>query len=117
MFPREERLRKRREFLRVYARGAKVRTRLFFIYLLENDLPYSRMGVTVSRKVGKTNIRNRLKRRLREIFRKNKRLINPPSDLVINTSAFTAKASFALLEEEFKKVFRQEGGAQRECGN
>ena len=117
VFPREERLRKRKEFLRVYAIGTKVRTRLFFIYLLENDLPYSRMGVTASRKVGKTNIRNRLKRRLREIFRQNKRLIYPPSDVVINTSAYTAKASFVLLEEEFKKVFRQEGGAQDGCGN
>ena len=117
VFPREERLRKRKEFLRVYERGAKVKTKLFFIYLLENGLPYSRMGITVSRKVGKTNIRNQLKRRLREIFRKNKKVVSPPSDLVINTSPVTARAPFALLEEEFRGVFLQEDGAKDECGN
>ena len=115
VFPPEERLRKRREFLRVYERGAKVKTRLFFIYLLENDLPHSRLGVTVSRKVGKTVVRNQLKRRFREVFRKNKRLVSPPSDLVINTSAVTAKAPFALLEEEFRKVFLSKDRVKDKC--
>jgi ribonuclease P protein component len=115
LFPREERLRKRREYIRVYERGARFKTRLFFIYLLENGLPYSRLGVTVSRKVGKTVVRNQLKRRFREVFRKNKRLVSPPSDLVINTSAVTAKAPFARLEEEFRKVFLSEDRVQDKC--
>jgi ribonuclease P protein component len=105
VFPREERLRKRREFLRVYESGVKVKSKLFFVYVLENDLPYSRLGVTVSRKVGNTVIRNQVKRRFREVFRQNKQLVSPPSDLVINTSVVTAKASFARLEEEFRRAF------------
>jgi len=116
-FPQAERLRKRKQFLRVYERGAKLRTELFFIYLLENDLPVSRLGITVSRKVGKTNIRNYLKRRLREVFRKNKGVVTPPSDVVINTSRVTAGASFAQLEEEFVKVFVGNDGVGDPCGS
>ena len=93
--PREERLRKRREFLRVYERGAKVKTKLFFIYLLENGLPYSKLGITVSRKVGKTTVRN------------------PPCDLVINTSSITARATLAELEEEFRRPFSESGEGKR----
>jgi len=111
--PREERLRKRREFLRVYERGAKVKTRLFFIYLLENGLPYSRLGITVSRKVGKTTVRNQVKRRLREVFRRNKSIINPPCDLVINTSSITARATLVELEEEFRRPFSESGEGER----
>jgi ribonuclease P protein component len=114
-FPRKERLRKRREFLRVYDRGAKFKTKLFFIYLLENGLPCSRVGITVSRKVGKTNVRNRLKRRLREVFRKNKSVVDPPSDLVINTSRMTAEASYILLEGEFREVFLQRRKGKGRC--
>jgi RNase P protein component len=54
---------------------------------------------------------------LREVFRKNKSVINPPSDLVINTSSITAGAAFALLEEEFRRVFLQANGAKDECSN
>jgi ribonuclease P protein component len=99
----------------VYERGAKVKTRLFYIYLLENGLSYSRMGITVSRKVGRTNTRNQLKRRLREVFRKNKELVIPPSDLVINTSQLTAQASYELLEGEFRGVFLQEEVTENGC--
>ena len=116
-FPRTERLRNRKEFLRVYERGAKVRTKLFFIYVLENDLPYSRMGITVSRKVGKTNIRNQLKRRLREVFRKHKSVVTPPSDVVINTSRVTAGATYAQLEADFVKIFVGDDGAGDGCGS
>ena len=115
VFRRKERLRKRKEFLRVYESGVKLRTKLFFVFLLENGLPYSRLGITVSRKVGKPILRNQLKRRLREVFRRNKHLVDPPSDVVINTSVLTARASVSLLEEEFRSVFLGEGGAKDEC--
>jgi hypothetical protein len=51
---------------------------------------------------------------LREVFRKNKSIVNPPSDVVINTSVVTARASFSLLEQEFRSVFLREDGARDE---
>ena len=51
-FGKEERLRKRKEFLEVYEKGEKLAGRVFFCYFLRRDLSFSRLGVTVSRKIG-----------------------------------------------------------------
>jgi ribonuclease P protein component len=96
-----ERLRKRAEFLEVYRRGEKVRGRYFFLYFLRNNLPHSRLGITVTRKLGKTVIRNRIKRRLREVFRKNKSSVRPPCDLVVNVTHTAVGASYWALETDF----------------
>ena len=57
-FSKEERLRKRKEFLGVYKRGDNVQATYFVLYLLENRLPYNRLGITVSRKIGKIEYAN-----------------------------------------------------------
>jgi ribonuclease P protein component len=101
-FRKEERLRKRSEFLTVYEKGRKVRTNHFFVYFLQNNLPHSRLGLTVSRKVGKTVARNLIKRRLREIFRRNKTDISPPGDLVVNVKRSATEGTYRMLEKEFR---------------
>lgn len=103
-FRREERLRKRREFLRVYEQGKKIRGSFVFVYLLENDLAVSRLGLTVSRKVGRPVVRNRVKRRLREVFRRHKNLIERPCDVVLNVRRAAAEASYTSLEKEFCRL-------------
>jgi ribonuclease P protein component len=94
------RLRKRGEFLKVYAEGEKIRTQYFFLYRLKNELGRNRLGLTVSRKIGKTVIRNQLKRRLREIFRIHYQGMPPTYDLVINATRVAAKAPYKILERE-----------------
>ncbi|HIJ84915.1 MAG: ribonuclease P protein component [Magnetococcales bacterium] len=68
-FPRTARLLKSREFKLVTDRGKKVHTPLFLVFLQKNSLDNSRLGVTVSKKVGQAVTRNRVKRWLREYFR------------------------------------------------
>lgn len=69
---KEERLLKRREFLRTQRRGRRYVSALLVVYAARVDRAWSRLGVTVSRKVGGAVVRNRVKRRLREAFRRNK---------------------------------------------
>ena len=68
-FCRENRLRKRREFLALYQTAHQVHTPYFVLYIKESRGPESRLGVTASRKIGRPVVRNKIKRRLREIFR------------------------------------------------
>jgi ribonuclease P protein component len=103
-FRKEERLRKRREFLQVYDKGEKLAGRVFFSYFLRNGLSFNRLGLTVSRKIGNTVVRNRIKRRVREIFRLHRHQLVPPCDIVINARRSTGLASYQLLEEEFLKA-------------
>lgn len=103
-FPRQERLRRRREFLKVYERGIKIPGSFCFFFVLKNGLEYSRLGLTVSRRVAKPVVRNRIKRRLREVFRTRKERISPSADIVINARRSAATAQFGELVQEFERA-------------
>lgn len=102
-FSKAERLRKRREFLGVYERGDKIQSTYFVLYMLENGRPHHRLGITVSRKIGRAVVRNRIKRRLREIFRANKQAIYPHCDLVVNAKRSAARARNQQIQEDILK--------------
>ena len=99
-FPPGERLSKRREFLSAYKRGAKVSTAYFVLYMLESNRPYPRLGITVSRKIGPSVVRNRIKRQLREVFRNNKRTVFPPCDVVVNAKRSAATTSSLKIQKD-----------------
>lgn len=90
-FPRRLRLQRRREFLRVQRSGAKHHTRFFLVFVApslsrgsaaEHGLPATRLGVTVTRKVGKAVKRNRIKRLVREAFRRERHALPAGLDMV-----------------------------------
>ncbi len=79
-----ERLHFNKDFERVLKEGKKIWVdRYFLIVYKSNNLNYRRLGLIVSRKIGKAVKRNRVKRLLREIFRKNKELFPEGSDIII----------------------------------
>ena len=63
------RLRRSEDFRAVWAKGQSWTHSLFVIWTTPNDLPYSRIGIVASRKVGKAVVRNRARRLLREAAR------------------------------------------------
>jgi ribonuclease P protein component len=73
-FDKSWRLRKRIDFSAVAARGRKLYLPDFIIIKAASDFSIPRIGVTVSRKVGNSVHRNRIKRLIREFFRNNRNL-------------------------------------------
>jgi ribonuclease P protein component len=105
-FTADDRLRKRSEFQRVYERGEKVFSRNFTLFLLAGEAARPRLGVTVTRRVDGAVGRNRIKRRLREWFRRRKREL-PAVDLVINARPGAATVGFEALCRELDGRLRR----------
>ncbi len=102
-FPRWVRLTQRAEFQKVYDGGRKCARRFVVVYALDRGLDRpTRLGLTVSRRVGNAVTRNRVKRRLREIFRRTHATLPPGLDLVVNARVAAAGASYRQLEEDFR---------------
>lgn len=97
---RAERLRRRSDYLRCYREGRRRHGALSNLHWVPNELPHARLGMTVSRRVGRAVTRVRLKRRIREIYRRwSERRELPAFDLVVHVKPPAADASF----EEFRK--------------
>lgn len=108
--PKKKRLAKRREFVRVYETGGKLFSRYCVLFFAANDLPYSRVGVTATKKLGKANVRNRLKRWTREIYRRQRQLLafdESALDLVINVKPNAAAANFREYSSDLERALRK----------
>ena len=106
-FSREDRLRKRREFEECYASGVRVSGRHLQLFLREHPGPEpgTRLGISVPRRAGIAVARNRLRRRLREIFRRNRDCLGDRAmDLVIQCRPSAAQASFAQLTADYLDI-------------
>jgi len=71
------------------------------LFALPNDAGFCRLGITVTRRSGGAVVRNRLRRLLREAFRRNQQKFAPPLDLVVNVKPQAREKSYGQLEAEF----------------
>ena len=96
-FPKRFRLRKRDEFARVYDRRCSASDGLLLVFAAANDLGHPRLGLSVSRKVGKAVARNRWKRLLREAFRHVRGELPADVDLIVIPRAGAEPALAPLM--------------------
>ena len=108
-----ERLRCPRAYRRVFQQGKKLLSPLFVLYVLPTSQPHSRLGLAVSKRIGSAVVRNRVKRRLREVFRHHKELLDPHCDIVVVARSAAADASAGVYTEQFCRLLRgRQGGKQ-----
>jgi len=82
-FGKDERIRKRKDYLKTYRNGTRIDSKNFIIILSRNQSGTKRLGITVTKKIGNSVKRNRIKRLLREFFRLNKNKLPDLQDIVI----------------------------------
>lgn len=114
-FTKSDRLRKRREFVDLSRRGKSVSDRYFILSFQPNGRDRSRLGITVTKKVGNAVIRNRLKRIVREFFRHNRSRINGSLDInvIVKQSAagVSSQRAHALLHGLVDRI--EDAGSRR----
>lgn len=103
-FSKGDRLLKRAEFLRLSEIGQKLHVPHFLLLYSAAETAFPRIGITVSRKIGKAIIRNRIKRIVRDYFRLRKRSF-PPSDFNIIAKRGAGELSFSEIQAELDKAF------------
>ncbi len=82
-FPKALRLRKKKDYQRVYQGRKQVRNHLLKIFYLPQDKGFSRLGMSVSRRVARGVRRNRIRRLIREAFRLNQHQIPKGYDFIV----------------------------------
>jgi ribonuclease P protein component len=75
------------------------------LFGLPNTHGECRLGITATRKVGGAVQRNRIKRVMREIFRRHRRTLAPPLDLVVNARSAFIRKTTEEIEREFLQTF------------
>jgi len=104
-FPKRARLLKRAEFRRVYDEGQRRNGPDLAAFYRPNGMPETRLGITVPARVGGAVLRNRIKRRLREVFRLNRGRVPRGWDIVVNPRQGAGRVPFVSLEKEVMRLF------------
>ena len=112
--PKTARLLKRAEFLRLSRAGTKLQSASFIVVSNTNHRPESRLGITVSSKVGNSVIRNRIKRQVREYFRRHRAELRPGTDILVIARKSAAGMAGKNIAGELGRVFNH---SSLRCGS
>ena len=111
-FRRGHKLCRSAEFLRCYRRGGRRHGSLLTLHFHPNDARTPRLGITASRKVGKAVVRQRSKRRVREIFRTwEGRSSLGGLDVVVHLKPAAGPSDFRTLRDELERLLAKLPGA------
>ena len=106
-FPRACRLLRRADYDPVYRDGQRRTSRHFTVFCRASGAAHSRLGISVKRALGGAVVRNRMRRRLREMFRTHRQEIPAGWDIVIHPrNNAVATAEFSALTAELLSLLR-----------
>lgn len=94
-------------FRRLYSKGKSAANGLLVMYCRPNGSQENRIGLTVSAKLGHAVVRNKVRRRLREIYRLNEQKFLPGYDLVVVARSRAVTAPYGKLESAYLHLARK----------
>lgn len=106
--PRDWRLVRRAEYEAVYRGGRRRSNQTFVIFVRPNGLARDRFGMSVKKALGNAVLRNRIRRRIREILRLHRDEMPAGWDIVIHPNKSVATLKFARIEAELLSLIPRE---------
>lgn len=103
-------LKKDSDFRKVYQKGKSFADRNLVIYTLPNGKKTSRIGISISKKVGKANVRNRLRRCIKEAYRLNiDPVVKNGVDIIFIARINSSEATYWDIEKSMKYISKKSG--------
>ncbi len=96
-------------FRRLYHKGKSAANRYLVLYCRPNGSSENRIGLTVSAKLGHAVVRNRVRRRLREIYRLHEGQFQPGWDMVVVARSRAMDAPYGVLEQSYLSLADKQG--------
>jgi len=115
-FTKKERIAKRAEFIKRHPEDVVMHTHAYQFVFKPSTNTFSRLGIVVTKRDGKAVFRNRVKRVLREAFRKNKSMIQPPRDVIAIRKHHPAYPTLRETEKHLTDAVKQFVRVQRHKG-
>ena len=109
-FRRAERVTSKSRYRTIYEQGVRRSSRFFTIITCGNPKGAKRLGITVTKKTGNAVFRNRMKRLLREFFRRNKELFPAGHDVVVMVKKNTPPSNYQETARELTELFLRKDG-------
>lgn len=100
-------LKENRVFRSLYAKGKSEVGPSMVLYCRKNGRQKNRFGITVSTKLGKAVVRNRVRRRLREIYRLREEKLKPGYDIVVVARVRAVHSRYADLDKQFLRLAKK----------
>ena len=97
------------EFRRIYRKGKSLVSPQMVLYWQKNRQGQSRLGITVSTKLGHAVVRNRVRRRFRELYRLHKPEMQPGFDVILVARGRAVRSTYQQLDETYLRLLRQAG--------
>jgi len=105
MLPKINRVKKKKDFEEIFKNSKSLKNNIFVLKFAKNDLGINRVGIVVSQKVSKrATIRNKIRRRLSEIIKKEINNIKSGVDLVFIALSSIEKKEFSEMAESVKNA-------------
>ncbi|MCT4633327.1 MAG: ribonuclease P protein component [Firmicutes bacterium] len=101
------------QFNNVYRNGTSIVNRNLVMYYLKNDLGYNRLGISISKKVGKSVVRNRVRRLIRENYRLNVGNLLDGYDIVIVSRVRSKDSDYHEINKAMLNLFRRFSNRRR----
>ncbi len=94
-------IKKNKDFQAVYQNGKSYANRLLVMYVKKSDMPRSRIGISVSKKVGNSVVRHHLTRLIRESFRLHEDVVEAGLDIVVVARASAKEENYKTIESAY----------------
>ncbi len=102
-------IKENKDFKKLYYRGKSVMSGCLVVYWRQNPYPFCRLGLTVSGKVGKAVVRNRVRRLIKESYRLMEDRVRKSMDIVVVARSKAAYCDFHEINKALEDAFLKSG--------